>query len=378
MHRPSLKIASVVSLLGLLLWWGPCLWRGYLGALGTRGGALHTPRERLAGNNAPPVPRVAPASEGIAVSGLLAAAAYAAAHGSLALIVARHDHIVFERYWHGSRLDTRIDAQDMTAILGALATGVALSHRRLGWPDEPVGLLLPAWRQDARGAITLRQLLQMSSGLAPRPAPGSDLAKELLRRPLQSRPGTRRLEQPADPELLALVLQQATGLRFTDYVSGTLWRPLGAGDAWYWVDRAGGTVHADCCLLSRQGDWIRVGALLLHDGNYRGDELIRPGWVGVLRTPALSDTRFGAYLRLSSAGHESFLAPDLFVLGSSGAHRLWLVPSLDLAILCTGARPTRDGGWVEARIPNLILTAVRDFQPAVARPGDLSSIVPGH
>ena len=378
MLRPPLRLAALLLLLAVALAAGPALWTRYLDALGGRSVALHMPRERLGGSNELPLPHVSAASEGLEMSGLEQAGAYAAAQDSWALIVMRHDHIVYERYWHGSRPETRIDAQDLTPILVALATGTALSHRRLGWPDQPVGLLLKAWREDPRGAITVRQLLQMTSGLAPHATSGADLQAELMQRPLEATPGTRRLEQPADPELLALVLEEATAMRFADYVSGAIWRRIGAGDAWLWVERPGGAAHAACCLLSRQADWIRIGALLLHDGNYRGDELLRPGWVALLRTPVLADPRYGAYVRLRAAGRESYLAPDLFVLGSSGAHRLWLVPSLDLAILCTGGTAQRAASWDDARIPNLILGAVRDFRPPAPQPGDLSSVVPGH
>ena len=65
---------------------------------------------------------------------------YAGEHGSRALLVSRHDHIVFERYWRGTDFDTLGDAQGFTPLLAVLATGVAISHRRIGWPDEPVGL----------------------------------------------------------------------------------------------------------------------------------------------------------------------------------------------------------------------------------------------
>src|SRR5438034_7676655 len=36
------------------------------------------------------------------------------------------------------RSDTLCDAQSFTPLLAALATGVAISHRRIGWPDEPI------------------------------------------------------------------------------------------------------------------------------------------------------------------------------------------------------------------------------------------------
>ena len=52
-------------------------------------------------------------------------------------------------------------------------------------------------------------------------------------------------------------------MRYAQFVSQALWRPMGAGDAWMWLDREGGAAHADCCMLARQGDWIRLAELLI-------------------------------------------------------------------------------------------------------------------
>jgi len=71
------------------------------------------------------------------------AADYAAKFDSNALIVTRHGHIVFERYWHGSDFNTLIDSQSFMRTLNAVLVGVALDARKIGWPDEPIGYLLP-------------------------------------------------------------------------------------------------------------------------------------------------------------------------------------------------------------------------------------------
>ncbi len=377
-------LAGVLLLLLLLFVLGPPLWTRYLQALARRSAMLYQPREQLGGGNAPPAPRVLPGTELLDARALEEAARYAGEHGTQALIVSRHDHIVFERYWNGSSFTTLIDAGTFTPLLGALATGHALSHRQIGWPDEPLGILLSEWANDPRGAITVRNLLQYSSGLAPQgPADDPyDLAAGLKARALVAPPGSRRLEQPADPQLLALVLQTATRERYASYLSESIWRPIGAGDAWLWLDHAGGTPHADCCLISRQGDWIRVGELLLRDGNYRGDELMRPGWIAVMRSPARSDPDFGMFLRLASRpapGQETYAARDVFVAGGADGNRLWVVPSMGIVILRTGAAVAAAAGWDDTRIPNLVIRGARDYLPPAALPGaDLSSIVPGH
>src|SRR5262249_28149247 len=161
---------------------------------------------------------------------------------------------------------------------------------------------------------------------------------------------------PLDAQLLALILERATHERYAAFLSQSLWRRLGAADAWLSLDAPGGAAHADCCLLAHQGDWIRVAQLLLRDGNYRGDEVIRPGWIGLMRAPSRADPRHGAYLELATPalpGRPAYAARDLFVVGGAGANRMWLVPSLQLAIVRLG--DTLDAGWDDTRIPNLII-----------------------
>jgi CubicO group peptidase (beta-lactamase class C family) len=345
---------------------------------------VYLPHELVVGDNSPPAPRVAAETEQLDPAALEAAARYAGEHRSLALIVSRHEHIVFERYWQGTGFDTPVDAQSFTRLLAALAAGAALSHRLIGWPDEPVDAFIGEWSQDARGAITVRNLLQMSSGLAPIGGgrPPSDLTTALLHTPLAGTPGVTRLEQATDPQLLALVIERATKQRYAGYLSQALWRRIGAADAWLWLDHQGGSAHADCCMLARQGDWIRIGQLLLRDGNYRGDEVIRPGWVTLMRTPAQSDPQYGAYVRVRwqpAPGQEPLAARDAFAVEGAGGNRLWLVPSLQIAILCTGTPAGRDAAWDDSRLPNLVIRAARDALPAAAQPGaDVSALVPGH
>ena len=392
----ALAACAIAVILGALalrvgppLFWGRYL-RSQLGAASLP--AWYEPRELVAGGNEAPAPRVAPELEALDAHALASAAAYAAAHDSLALIVERNDHIVFERYWQGSSFDTATDARAFARLLPALLTGIAIAHRRIAWPDEPLRYLLREWKADARGGITVRSLLQMSSGLAP-PAPtrapwsaaaqqlfGTDVTATVLAEPLTADPGRTYLVQRADPQLLSLVLERATGERYAAYLSQELWRRIGAADAWLYLDRRAGAAYADCCMLARQGDWIRVAQLLLGDGNYRGYEIIRPGWVKAMRSPAAANTDYGTVLRLSAlagGGKAPYLARDTYAVDGEDGNFLWLVPSLQLAVLSTARRAHAD--FDESRIPNLIVSGARDFVPSAARPGgDISGLVPGH
>src|SRR5262249_45231939 len=133
--------------------------------------SFYQPRATVEGGNQPPAPRESPATEQLDVTALQAPADYAAEQGSRALIVTRHGYIVFERYWQGSNLETMIESPGLGRVVAALATGAAVSERKIGWPDEPLGYLIPTWSKDPRGEITVRHLLQMSSGLGSSASP---------------------------------------------------------------------------------------------------------------------------------------------------------------------------------------------------------------
>jgi hypothetical protein len=76
---------------------------------------------------------------------------------------------------------------------------------------------------------------------------------------------------------------------------------------------------------------------------------------------------------------EPYATRDIFVVDSSGGNRLWLIPSLQMAILRMGRLPRNASDWDDARIPNLIINGARDYLPLQARPGsDLSKLVPNH
>jgi CubicO group peptidase (beta-lactamase class C family) len=358
---------------------------------------IHEPTELVAGVNAPPPPRVTPDYAGLDSEALDAAAEYAQKHHSLALIVWRRGHIAFEKYWNGSDFNTVIDSEELSATLVALLIGIAQSERKIPSVEESAATYLQEWRGSGREGIKLRDLLQMSSGLAShsrRNLPWTRAVRESLspdvnaaylqREPAHS-PGSKWMPHGVDPQLLSLVIERATGVRFSQYLSEQLWKRVGAADARLWLDRPGGSAHADCCLLARQGDWIRIGELLVNGGLYQAEEIVSRAWVTQMLTRAGDNPNFGYLLYLGepydpqrSRAGEPYATRDVFFLAGLGKNRLWLVPSLGLVVLRTGGNRADAGDWDDARIPNLVIRGANDYQPAAASGSDVESLVPNH
>lgn len=80
-------------------------------------------------------------------------------------------------------------------------------------------------------------------------------------------------------DLMAWVLERASGMRYADLMSERLWKPMGAEDTSYiTVDRIGGARAAGgMCVTAR--DLARVGQLILQKGARNGRQIISESWI---------------------------------------------------------------------------------------------------
>jgi CubicO group peptidase (beta-lactamase class C family) len=184
------------------------------------------------------LPRVAPELEKLGSTSLQAAVDYASERKSTALIVGRHGHIAFEHYWNGTSFDTVIDAGDFNATLTALMVGMAMNDRKIALVAEPVGNYIESFRDGDRATITLEDLLQMSSGLSAS-SPQVQLVQDVRTACLDADAGTAHKWAPnaCDPQLLAHIIERATGEPYASFVSSRLWKPIGARNAYLMLDR---------------------------------------------------------------------------------------------------------------------------------------------
>jgi CubicO group peptidase (beta-lactamase class C family) len=381
----------------------PLFWKRYILAAihspASLPASFYEPSATLTGGEVFDPPRVQPELEQLEPAALRAAADYAAARDSTALIVVRRGHIVFEQYWDGEGFGAVADLGAFNSTLPALMVGIAMGDRKIGLVAEPVANYIEEFRNDGRSTITIADLLQSSSGLAPPGGglgPWSQSAHErygtstqamCLARPLEARPGERWLAQRCDVQLLALLVERATRTSYARYISENLWKPIGAADAQLARENEAGAVRADCCLRARRGDWMRIAELLVSDGRFQGEQIVPPGWVREMLAPSKTNPHFGYQVwrghpfTQNAPGNEASepYAAETYLLKGSGRSRLWLVPSLRLSILRTGTSRDSDPDWDDAHIPNLIIRGARDFKPqGTGDARDLSTLVPNH
>lgn len=335
------------------------------------------PQEPVRGGNRRPVDHRV---DGIAPEALHAAIDYAERMDSHALLIQHRGALVLERYWNEFGPDSRFDTASMHKTVLAMLLGLAIKDGHIASLDDPVSRYIREWADDARGAITLRQLATMSSGLkveAFRPSPfsrgmrlvlGTDIESLALDLPTEGPPGEDFQYMNFNSQILGIALSRAVGQRYADYLSARLWQPLGAPDAAVWLDREDGKARTFCCLLASAPAWLQVGAVLLNDGQINGDRILPANWVAEMTTGSATNPNYGLQLWLGSpadgirrynrfsgleAEHsEPYLAPDVMFLDGVGGQRVYVIPSAELVIVRVG-EPAMD--WDDAVLPNTLL-----------------------
>jgi CubicO group peptidase (beta-lactamase class C family) len=353
-----------------------------------------TPQETVRGGRVRPLATLEPGERRLSAQAAGEAIALVEPLTTQALLIWRGGGLELEWYGKGYGPESRSAPASMMKPVVALAVGAAIARGKIKSVEDPVGRYVPELAQDPRGAVTLRQLLEMSSGLAPFPPDrspespatrhflGSDIRTAALEATLSVPPGSAFQYNNVNTSLLGMAIEGATGERFAAWVSRALWRPMGASDAAVWLDRPGGFARTYCCLIATARDWVRVGLLLKNDGRVGRRQVVPAAWVEAMRAPSLNNPNFGFQLwrgspyapqrsygpaiKLTIPAAAPFLAGDMLYVDGAGGQRIYISKSEDLVIVRVG-KQTLD--WDDSRLPNLIVADLRRLNavPAAAQ-----------
>lgn len=216
-----------------------------------------------------------------------------------AFLVIQNDSVKYEQYWDGYDSTTISGSFSVAKTIVGILIGMAIDEGKIKSIDEPVGYFLTAFKEGKNATLTIKHLLMMSAELdwdesynspfasTTKTYYGDDITKLVLATKVVGEPGKRFLYQSCNTELLALVLEKATGKTLSEYASEKLWQPMGAEHIALWsLDHKDGHEKAYCCFSSTARDFARIGNLFLKNGNWKGKQLISEQYVKASVSPA--------------------------------------------------------------------------------------------
>lgn len=214
--------------------------------------------------------------------------AYLDATRTAAFVVIREDRIVYERYARGFDERSLLNSFSIAKSVMATLVGIAVAEGRIASLDATVADYRPDFAGTPYGAVTLKSLLRMTSGMgdAPTLLPGralyyygDDLHAVIANAAPESRSGSGWRYSEADVQMLGFVLEAAVGRTVSAYLAEKLWKPLGMESEARWaLDREGGIEKAFCCLSARARDFARFGRLYLEEGRWNGEQVVPADW----------------------------------------------------------------------------------------------------
>lgn len=245
------------------------------------------------------------------------------------LLALKDGAIVHEQYAMGNTETSKWESMSVAKSVTGTLVGAALADGAIGGLDDPIPRYVPELKNSVYDDNTIRQLMQMSSGLKWVSKPytlhgDSDIARlfqavysnrpgaamEYIRnRPRVAAPGSVFNYANGDSYVLGAVVAGATGKTLSDYLSEKIWRPVGMeADAYWMLDAPGGLEMGGNSISATLRDYARFGQFIL-----TGSEGVLPkGWRDEAGRPSSPITDYG---RLYSGDPEGY------------GYQWWAIPS---------------------------------------------------
>lgn len=283
---------------------------------------------------------------------------------TLSLVVVYKGQIILERYAPGSDVATRTRTWSTAKSIASTLIGMLVDDGQLAL-DKPLNLdwqpQVSAAESDPRRHITLRHVLNMSSGLESPDnggmeyATGSGLSywagassvKGALSRAMIREPGTHWDYENYDTILGVYAMKLALGGEnaYAEFPRKALLDKIGMRNTLVSTDRFGDFVLSSQVYTNAR-DLARFGLLYLNDGMWNGERLISEDWIEFSRTPAPATvgrgSQYGGQWWLVPEGRTDIPADAYSTNGNRGQYTV-VVPSHDLVIVRRGLDYGRQG-----------------------------------
>lgn len=227
--------------------------------------------------------------------------AYLDSTGSQGLIVLQNDSLVFEEYYHGQAEDTRHISWSVAKSFISALFGIAIEEGHIKSIEQKVEEYLPELKGSGYEGVRIKDVLQMSTGVKfdedyadqnsdinrwfKAFALGDSQDKFAATLVNETEPGTENHYVSINTHVLGMIIVKATGKSLTEYLEEKIWKKLGMEYDAYWVADNEDMEMALGGLNVTLRDYAKLGLLFLHEGKWKGEQIVPAEWVKASVTP---------------------------------------------------------------------------------------------
>jgi CubicO group peptidase (beta-lactamase class C family) len=265
-----------------------------------------------------------------------------------AILVAYDTLLMWETYGDGFNQSTPILGWSMSKSITNAMIGILIKQGKLKL-DEPAPI--DEWKNDDRAKITLRQLLNMTSGLKWVEDYGDiseatimlyekgDIAKYAIQASLAFPVDSVWYYSSGTSNILSeIVKRQFSSLsEYWLFPHKSIFQRIGMQHTIMETDAAGLFVGSSYTYAPAR-DWARFGLLYLQNGIWSKDTILDPSWVDFTKSEAPnSKGEYGAQFWLNKSGIELPDAPrDIYFADGYQGQRIYIIPSKKLVVVRFG------------------------------------------
>ncbi len=283
------------------------------------------------------------------------------------LLVLKDGEILLENYGLGNDEDSVWISYSMAKSVTSLLYGAAIADGYLSNLDARVTDYLPAMKGSAYDGATLRNLLQMASGVDWNETysdpnsdvgnyPGGDVVEMMQflgAKPRVAAPGERFNYSTGETDLAGVVLRSAIGNNLSTYLTTKIWENMMESPAWWATHGYGGGERGGCCIYATLRDYGRLGLFVTDDGVLPdGTRVLPEGWIAESTAPSPASDGYGYFWWLLGDGN--FRAVGIYGQG------IYINPANDLVIVVLSAWPAASGGDYGVH-RNALFAAIEEF-----------------
>lgn len=282
--------------------------------------------------------------------------------GMRAVVVVKNGRVVAERYGDGFSARTPLLGWSMTKTVNAAIVGTLVKDGKMAFDNKN---LFAPWKADGRAAISLADMMAMSSGLEFNEDYGDvadvtrmlylepDMAGFAESKPLAAEVGKQFSYSSGTAVMLSRLWQAAVGdkARALTWPRTALFEPLGMHSAVLETDEQG-TFVGSSYLYATAHDWARFGQFLLQGGVWNGNQILPAGFVDWMREPASASKVYGkGQLWIEAPGDEenpgagvaAGLPKDTYWMEGHDGQTVAIIPSEQLVVVRLGLTPAKLG-----------------------------------
>ena len=267
-----------------------------------------------------------------------------------ALIVSHNGKILLEEYGEGYNKTDFVTSQSIAKAFYAVLFGVAIEKGLLNELDEPIKNYLPVWKDDERGEITIRNLLEMKSGLYRSESWNEEMFLSsnnldfALNVELVSKPGELFEYNNVNTALLGPVIEQIFNASPHEVLKKEILEPLEITDYGLWKDHALNDVTFHGIDMAPM-DFIKFGQLYAQNGMWDGQQIINKQFLEESIQPISEGP--GEFYGMHTSIRKITETKRLLVKEGFNGQYLFVIPEHDLVVVkFTKYLRNRDNGYV--------------------------------